>query len=68
MMGKMKLSEIKAQIASISAHPGGQPSQSAATKNGSNRIVRDLESLCAALESAVKKRKRSKARRRPAKR
>ena len=68
MMGKKKLSEIKAQIEAFSAHPAGKSSKSTAAKYDANRIVRDLESLCAALESAVNKRKRPKARRRPAKR
>lgn len=68
MMGKKKLSDIKAQLEALAAHRPDKPSKSADAKRAANRIVETLESLCALLEHEAKKRKRPKARRRPAKR
>ena len=65
MMGKKKLSEIKAQLAAASAHPSGKSPKAAADPD---RIVETLESLCAALKRKVKKHRKPKARRRAVKR
>jgi vacuolar-type H+-ATPase subunit I/STV1 len=64
MMGKKKLSEIKAQLANLSAHP---PKVEAA-EGGPQRIVKTLEALCAELERVAKKPRKPKARQRQAKR
>ena len=60
MMGKKKLSEIKAQLKS--ANPAGKTPLAITDPN---RIVETLESLCAALESEVKKNREPITRRRP---
>jgi hypothetical protein len=64
MMGKKKLSEIKAQLEAGSALPPGKPPKTAADPV---RIVETLEALCTALETEVNKRREPKARRRAAK-
>jgi hypothetical protein len=65
MMGKKKLSEIKAQLEAASAHP---PAKAAKVAADAGRIVETLESLCVALESEVKKHRKPRARRPAAKR
>jgi hypothetical protein len=65
MMGKKKLSEIKAQLVAASAHPSGKHAKAGADPN---RIVQTLESLCATLEGEIKKHRKPMARRRTAKR
>ncbi len=64
MMGKKKLSEIKAQIEAGSAKLSDKSLKAAANPN---RIVETLESLCATLQREVKKHRKPKARRRAAK-
>jgi hypothetical protein len=64
MMGKKKLSEIKAQLEVGAAHPPGKRSKRAADPD---RLVQTLEALCTTLEREVKKRRKPKARRRAAK-
>lgn len=64
MMGKKKLSEIKAQLEAASAHPSGKSGKASVNPD---RIVETLQSLCATLEREVKKRRKPKARRRVAK-
>jgi hypothetical protein len=68
MMGKKKLSEIKAQLADLSAHPRGARPTVESAKGDPQRIVKTLEALCAELERVAKKPRKPKARRRPAKR
>jgi hypothetical protein len=65
MMGKKKISEIKAQIEAVAPHSFGKPPKAAADPN---RLVVTLEALCATLEREVKKHRKPKARRRVAKR
>jgi len=67
-MGKKKLSEIKAQLETLSAQPPGKSAKAAAAKGDTKRIVQTLEALCAELERVAKKTPKPKARRRPAKR
>ncbi len=68
MMGKKKLSEIKAQLEALSAEPPCKPPKAEAAKGDTRRIVETLEALCAELERVAKKPRKPKARRRPAKR
>jgi hypothetical protein len=63
MMGKKKLSEIKAQLEASSAHPPGKSAKAAADPD---RIIETLQALCTTLEREVKKRRKPKARRRTA--
>ncbi len=71
MMGRKKLSEIKAEVAALLARlPGGSPREwlereIASARGDRSRDVETLEMLCAALEGAAPKRK---APRRPTKR
>jgi len=65
MMGKKKLSEIKAQLEAGSAHPSGKTAKAVADPN---RIIETLEALCTTLEREVKKRRKPKPKRRTAKR
>jgi hypothetical protein len=61
MMGKMKLSEIKAEVAALlSRLPGRSPREwlsreIESAKGDPNRDVETLEMLCAALEREAKK-------------
>ena len=74
MMSKKKLSEIKAEVATLlRTLPGKSPEawlarEIEAAKKDPNRDARTLEMLCAALESKAKKQGRTKPRRRPVKR
>jgi hypothetical protein len=68
MMGKKKLSEIKAQLEALSAHPPGKPPKAQAPTRDTKRIVQTLEALCAELERAAKKTRKPKGRQRPVKR
>lgn len=68
MMGKKKLSEIKAQLATLSAHPPGKPPKAGAGTGDTKGIVETLEALCAELERVAKKPRKPKARQRPAQR
>ncbi len=67
MMGKKKLSEIKAQREALSAHPPARCPEAEAVKGDTIRIVETLEALCAELERVAQKPRKPKARR-PAKR
>ena len=64
MMGKKKLSEIKAQLAAFSTKPSGTSPKAAADPH---RLAETLESLCTALKREINKQKKPKARRRAAK-
>lgn len=66
-MGKKKLSEIKSQLAALSAHPAAQPPKVKTVKNETKEILKTLEALCAELERVAKKPRKPKARR-PARR
>lgn len=75
MMGKKKLSEIKAEVAALLAKlPGPSPrawleQRIKVARTNPSRNVRTLEALLAALEDEVGKKKRTgKSRRRAAKR
>lgn len=50
MMGKKKLSEIKAQLEALSAHPPGKPPKAEPAKGGTKQIVETLEALCAEMD------------------
>jgi hypothetical protein len=65
MMGKKTLSEIKAQLDAVPAHPSGKSAKGTADPD---RIVETLEALCTTLEREVKKNRKPKTRRRAAKR
>jgi len=67
MMGKKKLSEIKAQLEALSSHPLGKPPKAKAVTGEAKQVVKTLEALCAELEHVAKKPRKVKARRRPAK-
>ena len=73
MMGKKKLSEIKAEVVALLEQlPGKSPKawfakEIEAAKEDPNRDVQTLEMLCAALEREAKSRRKAKPRR-PAKR
>jgi hypothetical protein len=67
MMGKKKLSEIKAQLLALSAHPQGKPPKAEAAAGDTKQVVKTLEALCAELERVAKKPQKPKARRRPTK-
>jgi hypothetical protein len=67
MMGKKKLSEIKAQLGIGAVTLPRKDSKVEPAKDHSKRIVETLEALCGELERAAKKVKKSKTRR-PAKR
>ena len=67
-MGRKKLSEIKAQLADLTAGPPSTPPNVEAAEGDPQRMVKTLEALCAELERVAKKPRKPKARRRPAKR
>jgi hypothetical protein len=69
MMGRKKLSEIKAEVAEMLNRlpPGCLAKEIKAAKRDPKRDVKTLEMLCAALEGEVKKRRKPK-KRQPAKR
>jgi hypothetical protein len=60
MMGKKKLSEIKAQLA---AHPRGKSPKTNPPKGDAKPIIETLEALCAELERVVQKPRKPKSRR-----
>ena len=72
-MGKKKLSQIKAEVASLLRRLPGGPKQwlereiESATAD-QNRDPETLQMLCAALEQEATKRRSTKKRRKPAKR
>ena len=69
MMGKKKLSEIKAQLGFSPATPGkSQPRKAKAVKGDSNGITETLDSLLAELKREVKKREVAKRRKPKARR
>lgn len=74
MMGKRKLAEIKADVAALlSRLPGRSPEEwldkeIASAKGERDRDVQTLEALCAALESGVRKVRKSKGQGRAARR
>lgn len=53
-MGKKKLSEIKAQLGVLSAHPRGKASKAVAGMGGAKQTVATLEALCAELALVAK--------------
>ena len=63
MMGKKKLSEIKAQLDANMAHSPGKPPNAGAAKGDTKRIVDTLEALCTELERVAKAPRKPKARR-----
>jgi hypothetical protein len=73
MMGKKKLSEIKAEVAALLRRLPGGPKlwlkrEIESAKTEKNRDVQTLEMLCAALDQKTRTGKKPKKRPRPAKR
>jgi len=72
-MGKKKLSQIKAEVASLLRRLPGGPKhwlekEIESAKADQNRDPETLKMLCAALEQEATKRRNTKKRRKPAKR
>jgi hypothetical protein len=65
MMGKKKLSEVKAQLAALSVR---RPAKAEPANGDKKRVVETLEALCAELEQAAKTPRKPKSRRQTAKR